>query len=130
MQRKITVLILNGNQIIRLVGPIHQSRIISITPPVSPMGRAVFQPHRDGDIPAGHPLLLRLRHLPAGRRQGGVCVLEEMDWCQLHLALHWSHGKLQTLIRFSFITRNSAEILDLVRPGHLPQQVQRHQDWS
>ena len=66
------------------------------------MGRAVFQPHRDGDLSAGHPLLLRVRHLPAGRRQCGVCVLEEMDWRQLHLALHWSHGKLPTLTKFRF----------------------------
>ena len=98
--------------------------------PVSPMGWALFQPHRDGDLSPGHPLILRVRHLPAWRRQGGVCFLEEMDRRQLHLALHWSHGKLTTLIGFSFIIRNSAEILDLVRPGHLPQQVQRHQDWT
>ena len=95
------------------------------------MGRAVFQPHRDGDLSAGYPLLLRVRHLPAGRRQRGVCVLEEMDWRQLHLALHWSHGKLPTLKKSTYIKKTlSAEILDLVRPGHLPQQVQRHQDWT
>ena len=28
-----------------------------------------------------------------------------MDWGQLHLALHWSHGKLSTLIRFNFTKR-------------------------
>ena len=94
MQRKITVLILNGNQIIRLVSPIHHYLIISITLPVSPMGGALFQPHRDGDLSARHPLVLRLRHLPAGRRQGGVRVLEEMDRRQLHLALYRSDGRI------------------------------------
>ena len=127
MQRKITVLILNGNQIIRLVSPIHHYLIISITLPVSPMGRALFQPHRDGDLSARHPLVLRLRHLAAGRRQGGVRVLEEMDRRQLHLALYRSDGRI--ILQLQFYKENSAEILDSVRPGDLPQQVQRHQDW-
>ena len=61
------------------------------------MGRALFQPHRDGDISAGHPIILRVRHLPARRRQGRVCLLEELDWRQFHLALHWSNGKLAPL---------------------------------
>ena len=100
------------------VGGPHSSlhyRIIKITSTVFPMGRAVFQPHRDGDLSAGHPLLLRVRHLPAGRRQGGVCVLEEMDWRQLHLALHWSHGKLPTLTSFSFIKRTLQKFWILYR---------------
>ena len=54
--------------------------------------------------------------------EGGVCVLEDLDWVQLHLALCRSNGEQlgQTSLPLNLLL----EILDPVRVGDLPQQVQ------
>ena len=54
--------------------------------------------------------------------EGGVCVLEDLDWVQLHLALCRSNGKQLDLK--SLLVDFLLEILDSVRVGDLPQQVQ------
>ena len=90
--------------------------------PVPPVGRALLQPHRDRSLSPGHPLLLCLGHFPARQGQGGICLLEDLDRLQLHLALCRSNGEQlgQTSLALNFLV----EILDPVRVGDLPQQVQ------